>query len=208
MVDLFFVLSSFSLKAWSIAWYISHSEFAILNPHPIPTGGGVSWSICFKTENVVLCSPNYGKWQTRQNNTNHLKMQHPKKNVKLRAYAGAVHGLGAHLHGINPWACGGKEPIIPGHRETVTTGLPQFTIYENKVTTPCLSSRTYSLLGEQEQHVRQTQLIFTLPGNRTQRKCARSSVFLYLYNWIILFTSESWCRLYSLCRWYTILYVY
>ncbi len=54
-----------------------------------------------------------------------------------------------HLRDIGPSACGGMEPITPGHRARGTVGLPQFTFCESEVTTPCLTSRTHSLLGEQ-----------------------------------------------------------
>ncbi len=90
--------------------------------------------------------------------------------VKLMVYADAARGLGAHLCDIGPRACGGKEPITPGHRARVTTRLPQFTFRDSEVTTPCLTSRTYSLLGEQGgEGIGKTAHIFPLrPGDRTQ----------------------------------------
>ncbi len=68
--------------------------------------------------------------------------------VKLGAYADAARVLGAHLRDIGLSACGVKESITTGHRARVTTGLPQFTFCDSEVTNPCLTSRTYSLLGE------------------------------------------------------------
>ncbi len=89
-----------------------------------------------------------------------------KVKLKLGAYANAVHGLGAHLRDIGPGACGGKEPITPGYRARLTTGLPQFTFHDSKVTNPCLTSRTYSLLGEQgREGIGKTAKLFPLrPG--------------------------------------------
>ncbi len=65
------------------------------------------------------------------------------------AYTEIARSLGAHIRDIDPRACGGKESITPGHRARVTTGLPQFTFRDNEVTTLCLTSHIYSLLGEQ-----------------------------------------------------------
>ncbi len=60
----------------------------------------------------------------------------------------------------------GKEPITPGHRARVTAGLPQFTFRDSEVTTPCLTSRTYSLLGDQgREGIGKTAQIYPLrPG--------------------------------------------
>ncbi len=89
--------------------------------------------------------------------------------VKLGAYAEAARGLGAHLRDIGPWACGGKKLITPGHRARVTAGLPQFTFRESDVTTPCLTSHTYSLLGEQgREGIGKNAQFFTPSGDRTR----------------------------------------
>ncbi len=48
----------------------------------------------------------------------------------------------------------------------MTTGLPQFTFRDSEVTTPCLTSHTYSLQGEQgREGIGKTDQIFPLlPG--------------------------------------------
>ncbi len=62
-------------------------------------------------------------------------MRQIKVKVKLGTDAGTVRGLGTHLRDIGPWACGGKEPITPGLRARVTTGLPRLTFRDSEATT-------------------------------------------------------------------------
>ncbi len=107
------------------------------------------WTRCFSRGNVLLVDILFLYNLLRKEGTIFVAPHWTPSYLKLGAYADAVRGLGAHLHDISPWACGGKEPITPGHRARVTTGLPQFTFCNSEVTTPCLTSCTYSLPGEQ-----------------------------------------------------------
>ncbi len=63
---------------------------------------------------------------------------------KLRAYVGAARSLGAHIRDIGPSTTGGKEPIIPGQRARVTTGLPKFTFCDSEVIIICLTSLLFA----------------------------------------------------------------